>query len=210
MYMRIWLPVALGLTFLGLIALTAAHVISRGRSASPRPAATATDDEPPRLVTPHSPSGAFGTLPALLPAPTPVAAANSQAATVDAGEARAVRWSPQASERDMQLAKLRTSGPDTSSLAAKVDSLRATWETMANRSGIDVDVSPFECYRGGCFATVIHQAPQSVEELTSQILASPELAKWSGPQTRSAPIARTDGTAEVTWFLLTPTEAQPQ
>jgi hypothetical protein len=106
------------------------------------------------------------------------------------------------------MAKLRTSGPDSLSLSAKVAQLQVTWETMATRSGIDVDVSPWECHRGGCFATVVHQAPESVEALTSQILASPELAKWSGPQTRSAPIPRTDGTAEVTWFLLPPPEAR--
>jgi hypothetical protein len=81
---------------------------------------------------------------------------------------------------------------------------------MANRAGIDVEVSPWECHRGGCFTTVVHQAPESVEALTSQILASPELAKWPGPQTRSAPIPRTDGTAEVTWFLLPPPEGQPR
>ncbi len=81
---------------------------------------------------------------------------------------------------------------------------------MASQSGIDIDVSPWECHRGGCFTTVVHQAPQSIEELTSKILASQDLASWSGPQTRSAPIPRTDGTAEVTWFLLTPPQQEEQ
>jgi len=205
MHTRTWFPVTLGLTLVSLIGLTAARAIWRGRSTSPRLAATAVEDEPSRLATPGTATAPFGTLAAAATS-TPVAATNSQEATTDTREARAVEGSPQASERDQQMAKLRTSGPDALSLIAKVSALEVTWETMANRSGIDVEVSPWECHRGGCFATVVHQAPESVEALTSQILASPELAKWSGPQTRSAPIPRTDGTAEVTWFLLPPPE----
>lgn len=201
MSMRIWLPATLGLALLGLAALTAARLLSRGRSAAPRPTATVVDDEPSRLPTPGTPATPLEPPSAAL-APTPVAAANTGEPPIDGGEARPLAGSPQASERDQEMAKLRASGPDALSLTAKVTPLQVSWETMANRSGIDVEVSPWECYRGGCFTTVVHQAPESVEALTSQILASVELAKWPGPQTRSAPIPRTDGTAEVTWFLL--------
>jgi len=207
MSMRIWLPGVLGLTLMGLIGLTATYITSRGRSTAPHPAALAAVEEPPRLVTPStSPSWASS---AVRPAPTPVPAPDFQQAPAGEGEAQAVEASQQASERDQQVAKLRASGPDAGNLTAKVKPLQATWETMANRLGIEVDVSPWECYRGGCFTTVVHQAPQSVEELTSKILASQELASWSGPQTRGAPIPRRDGAAEVTWFLLTaPREGQ--
>jgi hypothetical protein len=204
MSMRIWLPGALGLILVGLIGTMATYVISRGRSTLPHPAALAAIEEPPRLVTSGtspSPSWASSAVPR---GPTPVPAPDFEQAVAREGEAQAVEASPQASERDQQLAKLRASGPDAGSLTAKVKPLQQTWETMANRLGIEADVSPWECYRGGCFTTVVHQAPQSVEELTSKILASQDLASWSGPQTRSAPIPRTDGTAEVTWFLLTP------
>src|SRR5438045_6010706 len=136
---RIWFPVALGVTF---AALTAAHMISRRWSDPPRPAATATDDEPSQLATPGAGASPFRTLSAAPPASTPVAAANPQAGTSDAGEARAVEGSPQAGERDQQMTKLRTSGPDALGLAAKVNPLQVAWETMANRSGIDVEVSP--------------------------------------------------------------------
>jgi len=206
MYMRIWLPVALGLILVGLITLTAAYAISRGRSTPPRPSPPAAADEPPGLATPRAASAPSRVIAAV----PPVSAANPPDVTVGAAEARAVQTSPQATERDQQVARLRASGPDDSRLNAKVSPLRATWETLASRSGIDVDVSQWECYRGGCFTTIVHEAAQSVEELTSQILASQDLARWSGPQTRSAPIPRTDGTAEVTWFLLSPPEGQPQ
>ena len=118
--------------------------------------------------------------------------------------------SAQAGERDQQVAKLRASGPDAGSLTAKVKPLQVAWEKIANQSGIEIDVSPWECHRDGCFTTVVHRAPQSVEELTSRIFASQDLAKWSGPQTRSAPIPRTDGTSEVTWFLLSPPQQEEQ
>jgi hypothetical protein len=210
MSMRIWLPGVLGLILVGLIGLMAAYTTSRGRSISRQPAALAAVEEDPRLVTARSsrssspspsPSPSWA-ISAVQPAPTPVP--DLQQAPAGEGEARAVEASPQAGERDQQVAKLRASGPDPGSLTAKVKPLQETWETMAKRSGIEVDVSPWECYGGGCFTTIVHQAPQSVEELTSKILASQELASWPGPQTRSAPIPRTDGTAEVTWFLLTP------
>jgi hypothetical protein len=209
MSMRIWLPGVLSLILVGLMGLMVTHLTSRERSTSPRPASPAAIDEPPRLahtVVPSSFSRAISPVP---PAPTLLSGADSPDVPAGEGEARAVAASPQASERDQQLARLRASGPDARRLTAKASPLRATWETMANRSGIEVDVSPWECYRGGCFTTVVHRDPQSVEGLSSQILGSQDLASWSGPQTRSAPIPRTDGTAEVTWFLLSPAEGSP-
>jgi hypothetical protein len=205
MSMRIWLPGVLGLVLVGMIALMAAYTTSRGRSTSRHLAALAVVEEVPRLVTPRTSPPPSWAISAARPAPTPVP--DRQQAPAGEGEAGAVEASPQAGERDEQVAKLRASGPDPGSLTAKVKPLQETWETMAKRSGIEVDVAPWECYGGGCFTTVVHQAPPSVEELTSKILASQELASWPGPQTRSAPISRTDGTAEVTWFLLTPQPA---
>jgi hypothetical protein len=207
MSMRIWLPGVLGLILVGLIGLMAAYMTSRGRSTSRDPAALAAVEEVPRVVTPRTSRSPSWPISVVRPAPTPVP--DRQQAPAGEGEARAVEASPQAGERDQQVAKLRASGPDAGSFTAKVKPLQEAWETMANRSGIDVDVSPWECYRGGCFTTLVHQAAQSVEELTSKILASQELASWSGPQTRSAPIPRTDGTAEVTWFLLTAQQDGP-
>jgi hypothetical protein len=161
-------------------------------------------------VTPRAPSSLSRVISTEPPPPPAVAAVKSQDLPAGEDEARPVQASPQATERDQQVTKLRASGADTSSLAAKVDSLRATWETMAGRSGIEIDVSPWECHRSGCFTTVVHRASQSIEELTSQIFASQDLAKWAGPQTRSAPIPRTDGTSEVTWFLLSPPPQEEQ
>jgi len=206
MSMRIWLPGVLGLILVGLIGLTATYLTSRGRSTSPHAAALGAVEEFPQLVTPHTSQSPSWAISAVRPAPTPAPAPDLQQAPAGEGEARAVEASPQAGERDQQVAKLRASGPDAGSLTAKVKPLQETWATMAKRLGIDVDVSPWECYRGGCFTTVVHQAPQSVEELTSKILASQDLASWSGPQARSAPNPGSDGTAEVTWFLLTPAQ----
>ena len=204
MSMRIWLPGVLGLILVGLIGLMATYLTARGRSTSPHPAALAAVEEPPRRATPRTAPSPSWAISAGRPAPTPAPAPGFQQAPAGEGDARTVEATPQASERDQQVANLRASGPDAGSLTAKVKPLQETWKTMASRSGIEVDVSPWECYHGGCFTTVVHQAPQSVEELTSKILASQDLASWSGPQTRSALIPRTDGTAEVTWFLLTP------
>jgi len=209
MSMRIWLPSMLGLILVGLIGLMVTLISSRGQSTS-RPAVPAAVDEPPPLVTPRTPSSRSWASSAAPPTPTPVPAPPSEQGPAGEGEARAVEASPQAGERDQQVAKLRASGPDAGSLTAKVKPLQVAWEKIANQSGIEIDVSPWECHRDGCFTTVVHRAPQSVEELTSRIFASQDLAKWSGPQTRSAPIPRTDGTSEVTWFLLSPPQQEEQ
>jgi hypothetical protein len=210
MSMRIWLPSMLGLILVGLIGLMVTLITSRGQSTSRRSAVPAAVDEPPQLVTPHTPPSRSWASSAAPAAPTPAPAPPSEQAPAGEGEARAVEASPQAGERDQQVAKLRASGPDAESLTSKVKPLQAAWEKIANQSGIEIDVSPWECHRGGCFTTVVHRASQSIEELTSQIFASQDLAKWAGPQTRSAPIPRTDGTSEVTWFLLSPPPQEEQ
>ena len=208
MSMRFWLPGVLCLILVGMVGLTVRSMTST----SARPAAPAAIDEPPRTVGMMEPV-VRTRYPELAAADTPSTATlipTTDTQDLPVGEeARAVDASPQASARDEQLAKLRASGSDAQNLTAKVNPFRVTWQTLASQSGIEVDVSPWECYRGGCFTTVVHRSPQSVEELTSKILSSQDLASWSGPQTRSASISRTDGTAEVTWFLLLPTEDGP-
>src|SRR6478752_8053849 len=151
MSMRIWLPGMLGLILVGLIGLMVTLITSRGRSTSTRPIVPADISEPPWLVTPRTPSSRPWAISAAQAAPTPAPAPTPEQVPAGEGEARAVEASPQATERDRQVAKLRASGADTSSLATKVDPLRATWETMAGRSGVEIDVSPWECHRGGCF-----------------------------------------------------------
>jgi hypothetical protein len=210
MSMRIWLPSMLGLTLVGLIGLMVTLITSRGQSTSRHPEVPAAVDEPPPLVTPRTPSSRPWAISEAPAAPTAVPAPTPERAPAVEAEARAVEASPQAGERDQQISKLRASGPDAGGLSAKVEPLQVAWEKMANQSGIEIDVSPWECHREGCFTTVVHRAPQSVDDLTSQILASQELTKWSGPQTRSAPIPRTDGTSEVTWFLLSPPQQEEQ
>ena len=48
---------------------------------------------------------------------------------------------------------------------------------------------------------------QSVQEVTSRILAADEISGWPGSRTRSAPILRSDGKVEVTWILFAPRDA---
>ncbi|MEP6652476.1 MAG: hypothetical protein ABJA82_03905 [Myxococcales bacterium] len=132
----------------------------------------------------------------------PIAAEDGGTEKVETGEAA----SAAAQERDRQLSSLRTSGPDARGLMKKVEGLRSSWEALAVGSGIDVKISSWECYQGGCFSTIIHRAAPSVEELTTKIFDTRDLAGWLGPTVRSAPIPGADGTAEVTWFLLLPAE----
>ena len=113
MSMRIWLPGVLGLALVGLIGLMATYMTSRGRSTSPHPTVLAAVEEPPRVVTPRTSPSRSWAISAGPPAPTPVPAPDFRQAPAGEGEARAVEATPQASERDQQVAKLRARAAPT-------------------------------------------------------------------------------------------------
>lgn len=204
MSMRLWLPTVLGLS---LVALGAVYVtISRQssgveRSLPAEPPATG-DDSPKEDVPPGH--ARPGSLPSVVAEPSLAALAVEPAVVDEVAVVPAIAPSPEARERDQQLERLRASGPDVGGLTGKVQSMRGDWQTLAAKAGVDVQVSPLECYQAGCFSTLVFKAHQGVEVLTSEIFDSQAMANWPGPKTRSAPLARSDGAAEVTWLLLPP------
>jgi hypothetical protein len=124
--------------------------------------------------------------------------------------APAAEAAPAARDRDQQLAEVRASGADDDDLSRSTQAIGRAWAALAAEPQVAADFGPWECHPGGCFATVVHRSGASVERLTSEILASREAAAWPGPKMRSAPIARADGTTEVTWLLLPGPAEQPE
>lgn len=208
MSMRLWLPAALGLILVALVAVYVTAARHPPVTERPAPAARVSTAESRdeavlparerRKYLPHVPADPGVAAPAAEPA---LAVADEVAA------APAVVPTPEAAERDQQLQRLRASGPDVVGLTGKVQSMPGDWQTLAAKAGIDVRVSPIECYQAGCFTTMVFEGHDGVEDLTSKIFDSKAVAAWPGPKTRSAPLARPDGGAEVTWLLLPPADA---
>ena len=198
--MRVWLPGLLGLVLVGLVAGYALF----GRRA-PRPAAAA-DEAPPDV-----PAGSEARR-----SPERLAEARSEAAPIPSASAPSgpaptfsLRMRPQVDAaaaveaRDQQIEAIRASGPDADGvLLHAVLGIGEGWQKLAKGAGLAVDFEPWECHRSGCFESIAHGSPESLEDLTSRILASDELNNWSGTKTRSAPIVRPDGTVTTTWMLL--------
>ena len=205
MSMRLWLPTVLGLI---LVALVAAYATSsRHAPAAERAAPVATDDSPNDDLSPaHERGRSLPSVPAA-PAVTALAPPPPPDTAEDVAAAPAVATTPEARERDQQLERMRASGPDAGGLLGKVQAMQGDWQALAAKAGIDVQVSPLECYQAGCFSTVVFKARDAIEDLTTKILDSQGMTAWPGPKTRSAPVATPDGGAEVTWLLLPPAEA---
>ena len=106
-----------------------------------------------------------------------------------------------ATELEQQVEAIRASGPGSARQLHDAEAVSRPWEAMARASGKEIDLKSWECHRLGCFATAVHHSRESVDELTSKVLATAELAGWPGTKTQSAPIPGPNGTFEVTWLL---------
>jgi hypothetical protein len=111
-------------------------------------------------------------------------------------------------ERDTAIDKLRASGSDRSGRIALARAAGDGWMAIASRSSIDARIGPWECYGGGCAATIVHKAEAGIDDLTNEIAHSEEFRRWDGPKLRSGPIERPDGTVEITWLLLLDRESK--
>lgn len=210
MSMGRWLSAVLGLILVALVVAYAmvsrqarqAERLAPADPASPSPEPQSPDEQGApglvrRRILPHVPAD-----------PGIVAPAMEANEPVPDGAAAAppIVNSPEAAERDQQLQRLRASGPDVAGLTGKVQSMQSEWQMLAAKGRIDVQVSPPECYHAGCFSTLVFKSRDGIEDLTSKIFDSKPVADWPGPKTRSAPLARSDGGAEVTWLLLAPVD----
>jgi len=208
MSMRRWLPAVLGLLLVALLVIYAAAARRSPVVEGPAPAerdpsfgVPEVQDDPGRArrrFLPHVPAD---------PGVAALGAEQTEPVADDAAVVAPIAPSPETAERDQQIERLRASGPDVMGLTGKVQSMQADWQTLAAKAGIDVQVSPLECHQAGCFSTLVFKARDAVEDLTSKIFDSRPVADWPGPKTRSTPLARPDGGAEVTWLLLPPGDA---
>lgn len=199
--MRIWS---------GLIALVGATLVVFGVSAlrSGRRGSEAAAVAPPVDDVMTAPSTPFGGLAAALrsrlwaPSSAEPPVPSDRAPAVPAP--LAAELDARARERDLQMAGMRDSGADSDDLAGSTKPIRRLFEAMGKGPSPPIGVDPWECYRAGCFATVVERSDESVEALTTKLLASDEVTSWPGASMRSATIQRADGAYESTWFFLAP------
>jgi hypothetical protein len=107
-------------------------------------------------------------------------------------------------ERNQYVQRLEASGPDRHRLLDKARAASEVWSGVAQRSNAGVTVGPWSCHGAGCFSTMLHASPGTIDDFTNEITRTDEFRGWVGAKIRSGPIERPDGKTEVTWFLLAP------
>ena len=105
-----------------------------------------------------------------------------------------------AAERDLQIAELAKSGPDTTNQLARVQNVNSEWTAIAKELGQDVKIAPWKCFRAGCYATISQLDRSKVEILGARLSESRGFLAWPGGKFRSGPVPGKDGArVEITW-----------
>ena len=103
-------------------------------------------------------------------------------------------------ERDMQIAELAKSGPDTTNQLARVQNVNSEWTAIAKELGQEVKIAPWKCFRAGCYATISQLDRSKVEILGARLSESRGFLAWPGGKFRSGPVPGKDGArVEITW-----------
>jgi hypothetical protein len=110
--------------------------------------------------------------------------------------------------RDKSVAELKASGPASRTIAESAAKVAKGWSEKMPKIGVDVQVGPVECFRKGCFMTVVHATDDDVERATQAITRTGEFHGWQSGKMRSGPIPRPDGKVEATWFLFPPQDGK--
>lgn len=117
-------------------------------------------------------------------------------------------------ERDLQVAELVKSGPDTTNQLPRLKGVNEEWTALAKELGQNVKIEPWRCYRAGCYATIAEIEPAKVEALGARLIESRGFLAWPGGKFRSGPIATegkdSHGRVQVTWaFFSDESEGKP-
>ncbi len=185
---------------LGLVAAIVWVVLPK-RTGSPSPGGAAEASELAAGARPLAPRGSAATPWLGLPATSPAAARPSAEPPSAAAMPEHDGAAEATLERDRQIELLRGSGPPPSGFLHAAEKVSHGWEELARATSGEIDVKTWECHRAGCFLTAVHRSARSVEDMSSRILGSAELASWTGPKSRSAPVPLPDGRIELTWLL---------
>jgi len=106
--------------------------------------------------------------------------------------------------RNKMVADLQKSGPDRRQLATPASSVFTGWNAKLKTLGVVSSFGSVECHANGCYASATHASQAEVDRATEIITRTGEFNGWQAAKVRSGPIARADGTIEVTWVLFAP------
>ena len=106
--------------------------------------------------------------------------------------------------RNKMVADLQKSGPDLRQLATPAFSVFTGWTAKLKTLGLVSSFGRVECHAKGCYASATHASQAEVDRATEIITRTGEFNGWQAAKVRSGPIARADGTIEVTWVLFAP------
>jgi hypothetical protein len=193
-----FLPVALAAVLVALVSVGLFRYVSRSRHRGGDDSGPALAEEKETTAQART-GGRSRRHTEMLPArPPEIVAAEESLQEQQASKTTAVE------HRDKSVAELRASGPAAAAMTASAAKVATAWSEKMPTIGVNVQIGKVECYRKGCFMTVVHATDDDVERATQAITRTGEFHGWQSGKMRSGPIPRPDGKVEATWFLFPP------
>jgi len=112
-------------------------------------------------------------------------------------------------ERRRKIEQMRASGPDRRDLLGTIRASFGDWKRALHEPRIDVNLGEWQCFRAGCYVSLVHASSALVSESTRRLTETKSFLRWNSSKMRSAEIVRPDGRVEITWLLFAPPEGEP-
>jgi hypothetical protein len=112
-------------------------------------------------------------------------------------------------ERDAHVARLQESGPAPPEFTATVREVENEWRGLARAAHVEVEATPWRCYRSGCYSTGTFKDANDIDVFATRLSNSKGSRSWPGATFRSGPIPASQGSTEVTWVFFAPESQDP-
>lgn len=112
-----------------------------------------------------------------------------------------------AEERDGHVARLEASGSAPPEFMTSLRDVTKEWSELAREEHIDVAISPWRCFKAGCYSTMSFEENANVQLIGGRMTDSHSFYDWPGGKFLSGPIRNGNG-LEMTWVFFAP-EPQP-
>jgi hypothetical protein len=110
--------------------------------------------------------------------------------------------------RKKHVSRVQASGPDQRGLLELAQKAGESFKESLAKADLEVRLNEWECYRGGCLVSAVHEQEGLVDRATDVITHSEAFHQWDGEKMRTGPVRQSDGKTEVVWILYAPAEAQ--
>jgi len=108
-----------------------------------------------------------------------------------------------AEERDEHIARLEASGSAPPEFMTSLRDVSKEWSEIARDEHIDVAISPWRCFKAGCYSTMSFKENANVQLVGGRLTETHSFYDWSGGKFLSGPIRSGNG-LEMTWVFFAP------